>query len=213
MHRLVDGVRWLSTMMIRSGGYLLHQFLSSASNKRTDEYGGSLENRARFALEVVDAAVEAIGADRVGIRIFPSGPFQGILAALKDPEPEDTEGDSLYLISQLAKRNLADVHISEPDWTGGVPLSEDFRRELRRVFTGVIIGSGSYTQDKAEEMLAKGYVDAVAFGRTFLANPDLPARFKSGAPLNEPNKDLFYGGSEVGYTDYPTLDNLKLTTA
>lgn len=194
-------------------GYLLHQFLSSASNKRTDEYGGSLENRARFALEVVDAAVEAIGADRVGIRIFPSGPFQGILAALKDPEPEDTEGDSLYLISQLAKRNLAYVHISEPDWTGGVPLSEDFRRELRRVFPGVIIGSGSYTQEKAEEMLAKGYVDAVAFGRTFLANPDLPARFKSGAALNEPNKDLFYGGSEVGYTDYPTLDSQKLTTA
>ncbi|MEZ0136514.1 N-ethylmaleimide reductase, partial [Novosphingobium sp. NRRL B-2648] len=186
-------------------GYLIHQFLSADSNKRTDRYGGSIENRARFALEVVDAAIAAWSADRIGFRLFPSGPFQGLLSAHKGANSGDSEADSLYLIEQLAKRGLAYLHISEPDWTGGTPLTEDFRKAMRRAYPGVIIGAGSYTREKAEEMLEAGFVDAVAFGRPFLANRDLPRRLMEDAPLNEPDKDTFYGGGAIGLVDYPTL--------
>ncbi|MDN7356242.1 N-ethylmaleimide reductase [Acetobacter senegalensis] len=188
-------------------GYLIHQFLSKTSNKRNDRYGGSVENRARFALEVVDAAIQAWDHARIGIRLFPSGPFQGLLSGHQgqsgDKEPDESENEALYLIEQLAKRNLAYLHLSEPDWTGGVPLKDSFRAEIRRIYPGVIIGAGSYTLEKAEDMLSRGYIDAVAFGRTFLANPDLPTRFRIGAPLNSADPETFYGGAEKGYTDYP----------
>jgi N-ethylmaleimide reductase len=178
---------------------LLHQFISPASNKREDQYGGSIENRARLTLEVVDAAVAEIGADRVGIRISPLGPFNGL------DNGEDQESAALYLLDELNKRGLAYLHISEPDWAGGKPYTESFRKAIREHYKGVIVGAGAYTAEKAEELIAKGYIDAVAFGRSYIANPDLVERLKNHAPLNEPKPETFYGGGAQGYTDYPTL--------
>jgi len=180
-------------------GYLLHQFMSPASNVRTDEYGGSIENRTRLTLEVVDAAVAEIGADRVGIRISPTGPFNGL------DNGEDQEKAALYLLDELNKRGLAYLHISEPDWAGGKPYSEEFRQAIHAHYKGVIVGAGAYTAEKGEELIEKGLIDAVAFGRSYIANPDLVERLKSHAPLNEPQPETFYGGGAQGYVDYPTL--------
>ncbi|GKX61583.1 alkene reductase [Pragia fontium] len=180
-------------------GYLLHQFLSSNSNHRTDQYGGSLENRARLVLEVVDAASKAWSADRIGIRISPIGDFQGVV------NDENAEAEALYLIEELGKRGMAYLHLSEPDWAGGQPYSDEFRQKVRERFSGVIIGSGAYTAEKAEALIEKGYIDAVAFGRKYIANPDLVERLKHHAELNEQRPESFYGGDAEGYTDYPTL--------
>ncbi|MEM6159462.1 alkene reductase [Erwinia sp. P6884] len=180
-------------------GYLIHQFLSPASNQRTDAYGGSIENRTRFALEVVDAAIDGWSADRIGIRISPLGPFNGL------DNGEDQEEAALYFIGELARRNLAFLHISEPDWAGGKPYSDAFRKAIRAVYPGVIIGAGAYTAEKAETLIEQGLIDAVAFGRAYIANPDLVERIRINAPLNEPQPQSFYGGSDKGYTDYATL--------
>ncbi|MBS0847476.1 alkene reductase [Citrobacter sp. JGM124] len=179
-------------------GYLLHQFLSAASNQRTDEYGGSRENRARLLLEVVDAVCAEWGANRIGIRLSPIGSFQNV-----DNGP-DAEEDALYLIDELNKRGIAYIHLSEPDWVGGAPYSDVFRRTVREHFNGVIIGAGAYTLEKAETLIDKGLIDAVAFGRDYIANPDLVERFQHQRPLNEQRPEFFYGGDAEGYTDYPT---------
>ncbi|MBT2867141.1 N-ethylmaleimide reductase [Chromobacterium violaceum] len=179
-------------------GYLIDQFLSPAANVRTDQYGGSVENRARFLLEVVDAVVAEWDADHVGIRISPLGIFNGVTNT-------DQLDMALYLAEQLAKRKLAFLHISEPDWAGGPTLDDGFRAELRQRYPGVIIGAGGYTAEKAETLLRKGFIDAAAFGRSYIANPDLVERLKQNAPLNPPKPDTFYGGGAEGYTDYPTL--------
>ncbi|EJF31523.1 MULTISPECIES: alkene reductase [Enterobacteriaceae] len=180
-------------------GYLLHQFLSPSSNHRTDEYGGSRENRARLVLEVVDAGIKEWGADRIGIRVSPIGSFQNV-----DNGP-DEEADALYLIEELGKRGIAYLHMSEPDWAGGEPYTETFRAKVRERFSGVIVGAGAYTPEKAEDLIGKGLIDAVAFGRSFIANPDLVARLHKNAELNPQRPESFYGGGAEGYTDYPTL--------
>lgn len=138
-------------------GYLLHQFLSPSSNHRTDQYGGSVENRARLVLEVVDAVCQEWSPDRIGIRVSPIGSFQNV-----DNGP-DEEADALYLIEELAKRGIAYLHMSEPDWAGGQPYTEAFRQKVRERFHGVIIGAGAYTPEKAEDLISKGLIDAVAF--------------------------------------------------
>jgi N-ethylmaleimide reductase len=177
-------------------GYLLHQFLAADSNLREDSYGGSLENRARLMLEVTDAVVGAWSADRVGVRISPIGSFNGT---------EDPAGPvaGLYVAGELSKRNLAFLHLSEPDWAGGPELSDDYRRDLKAAHPGIIVGAGNYDATKAERLLSAGLIDAAAFGRSFIANPDLPRRLAEGLPLNAIVPDTFYGGAEVGYTDYP----------
>ncbi|WP_145517385.1 alkene reductase [Yersinia mollaretii] len=180
-------------------GYLLHQFMSPASNQRTDQYGGSIENRTRLTLEVVDATAAEWGAEHIGIRISPLGPFNGL------DNGEDQEEAALYLIDELNKRQIAYLHISEPDWAGGKPYSEAFRDAVRARFKGVIVGAGAYTAEKAEDLIEKGYIDAVAFGRSYISNPDLVARLQQQAPLNAPDGETFYGGGAKGYTDYPTL--------
>ncbi|HHL8292514.1 TPA: N-ethylmaleimide reductase [Escherichia coli] len=180
-------------------GYLLHQFLSPSSNHRTDQYGGSVENRARLVLEVVDAGIEAWGADRIGIRVSPIGTFQNT-----DNGPNE-EADALYLIEQLGKRGIAYLHMSEPDWAGGKPYTEAFREKVRARFHGPIIGAGAYTVEKAETLIGKGLIDAVAFGRDWIANPDLVTRLQRKAELNPQRAESFYGGGAEGYTDYPTL--------
>ncbi|HEN3636367.1 TPA: alkene reductase [Yersinia enterocolitica] len=180
-------------------GYLLHQFMSPASNQRTDQYGGSIENRTRLTLEVVDATAAEWGAERIGIRISPLGPFNGL------DNGEDQEEAALYLIEELNKRHIAYLHISEPDWAGGKPYSDAFRDAVRARFKGVIIGAGAYTAEKAENLIEKGFIDAVAFGRSYISNPDLVERLQLNAPLNEPDGETFYGGGAKGYTDYPKL--------
>ncbi|BEV71967.1 MULTISPECIES: N-ethylmaleimide reductase [unclassified Paludibacterium] len=179
-------------------GYLLQQFLSPQANQRTDDYGGSIENRARLVLQVVDAVVDEWSADRVGIRISPLGIFNG----LSDVGQEEM---AHYLVKELAKRKLAFLHLSEPDWAGGPALTEAFRAAVRAEYPGVIIAAGGYDGSKAETMIGKGYVDAVAFGRSYIANPDLAERLQQGAALNAPDASTFYGGGAAGYTDYPTL--------
>jgi N-ethylmaleimide reductase len=178
-------------------GYLLHQFTSVGSNVRDDQYGGSLENRARMTLEAIDAAISGWDAAHVGIRISPQGSFNGL--------DDDDLPMALYLAAEFAARGVGFVHLSEPDWAGGPAITDDFRRDLRAAYDGVIIGAGNYDAAKAERLLGAGLIDAAAFGRAFIANPDLPARLASGAELNAPDPTTFYGGGGVGYTDYPAL--------
>ena len=181
-------------------GYLLHQFMSAESNFRNDRYGGSIENRARLCLEVVDAVIGEWDAAHVGIRISPLGIFNGL---------DDAAGEEmgLYLAAEFAKRGLGYLHLSEPDWAGGPALAIEFRRKLRAAFPGVIVVAGNYTPEKAQPLLDAGLIDAVAFGRPFIANPDLPARLQGGHPLNAGRLEHYYGGGAEGYTDYPRLQN------
>ncbi|TBW09853.1 alkene reductase [Azotobacter chroococcum] len=179
-----------------ANGYLLHQFLATATNRRDDAYGGSLENRARLVLEVVDAVVAAVGAERVGIRLSPWMPYNDI---------EDAEAGpmALYLAEQLGRRGLAYLHLHEAEWMGVPGYPEGFREAVRARFPGAIVVCGGYTAARAEALLQTGLADAVAFGRPYIANPDLVQRFAQGAPLAEADQATFYGGGTEGYTDYP----------
>ncbi|MDW3712976.1 MULTISPECIES: alkene reductase [unclassified Pseudomonas] len=183
-----------------ANGYLLDQFLCSGSNQRTDAYGGSAANRARLVLQVIDAVIATTGdSGRVGVRISPMGTFGDI----SDANPRETFG---YLVEQLNSRNLAYLHINKPDWLGGTFEGfDDLLRELRDRYQGRIILAGGLDSGSAEQALASGLADAVAFGRPYIANPDLVERLRQGAPLNQPDANTFYGGAEAGYTDYPTL--------
>ena len=184
-----------------ANAYLLNQFLATGTNERTDQYGGSLENRARFPLEVVDAVVDVYGADRVGIRMTPFIELFG----LTDDEPEAM---ALYMADQLSKRGLAYLHLNEPNWAGGdITFPAGFREKMRERFSGSLIYCGNYDAEHAEKRISENTTDAVAFGRPYIANPDLPERFRVNAPLTEPNHETFYGGDEKGYTDYPFMDN------
>ena len=179
-------------------GYLLHQFWVEQTNQRDDEYGGSRENRARLTLDVIDACVAAWDADHVGIRISPLGTFNNVEAGYE-------EDDNIWLIEQINKRGLMYLHLSEPDWAGGTPYSDEFRQRVRDAFGQMIIAAGGYTAEKAEQNIKEGYIDAVAFGRDYIANPDLAERIREGASLNEQHPQSFYGGGTEGYTDYPFL--------
>jgi N-ethylmaleimide reductase len=180
-------------------GYLLQQFMAADSNHRDDEYGGTLENRARLTLEVVDATVDEWGPERVGIRISPLGSFNGV----DDPEGAEM---ALHLAAELNARDVAFLHMSEPDWVGGDGYTDAFREQLKAVFPGPLIGAGAYDVAKAERLLEAGLIDAAAFGRAFIANPDLPERIRRGGPYNDPDQRTFYGGGPEGYVDYPSLD-------
>ena len=181
-----------------ANGYLLDQFLQDGTNMREDAYGGSIENRIRFPLEVIDAVVGVWGAERVGVRISPA-------SGANDISESNPEALFTAYVGELSKRKLAYLHVVEgliwKDRDKGA-FDED---KLREVFDGVYMGNNNYTQDIAEKRIAEGKIDLVCFGRPFISNPDLVARFELGAPLNEPDKDTFYGGDEKGYTDYPSL--------
>ncbi|MET0431314.1 MAG: alkene reductase [Hyphomicrobium sp.] len=175
-----------------ANGYLLDQFLQDSTNKRTDEYGGPIENRARLMLEVVDQAIEVWGADRVGLHLAPRGDSH----TMGDSDPLATFG---YVASEVGKRKIA--FICTREYQGPDAISP----ELKKVFGGVFIGNEKFTKDSAEAAINAGTIDAVAFGKQFIANPDLPERFRLDAPLNPPDPASFYGGTEKGYTDYPAL--------
>ncbi|MFZ6689149.1 alkene reductase [Undibacterium sp. SXout11W] len=184
-----------------ANGYLLQQFMSTNSNFRSDSYGGTLENRARLTLEAVDAAIAVIGVDRVGVRLSPNFIAHGI---------NDTEAEpmALYLAKEFTQRGIAYLHIAEPDWAGGAELTVSFREELRAAFPGTLICCGGYTAAEADALITSGLADAVAFGRPYIANPDLVERFAAGAELNTPDRATFYGGEEKGYTDYPSMEHV-----
>ncbi|WP_342595624.1 alkene reductase [Salinicola lusitanus] len=183
-----------------ANAYLLQQFLATGSNQRSDRYGGSVVNRARLLLEVTDAVIDVMGAGRVGVRL---SPFIEIFG-LSDDEPEAM---MRYLASELSRRRVAYLHVNEPDWTGeGPQLTDDFRRDLRERFSGTLIYCGHYTAERAETLIGNGLGDAAAFGRPYIANPDLVERFRRDAALNEPNPETFYGGGAEGYTDYSVMD-------
>jgi 2,4-dienoyl-CoA reductase-like NADH-dependent reductase (Old Yellow Enzyme family) len=175
-----------------ANGYLVDQFLQDGTNHRTDDYGGSIENRARFALEVTDAAISVWGADRVGYHIAPRGGSHGIA----DSNPAATFG---YLAAELGKRKLAFLFARESlDGVRHGPA-------LKRAFGGVYIANDGFTATTAEATIAAGEADAVGWGKLFIANPDLPRRLRLGAGLNVPVPASFYGGDHRGYTDYPML--------
>lgn len=183
-----------------ANGYLLDQFINPASNKRIDTYGGSIENRSRLTLEVAKAVVAAIGKERVGIRFSPSG-------AMNDVGPfEDQESLFLYITQELEKLKITYIHLVNHESMGAPALPNPIRENFRKHFTGTLILSGGYDAQTANADLEAGKGDLVAFGRPFIANPDLVARFKVDAPLNDPNPDTFYTPGKEGYTDYPTID-------
>lgn len=181
-----------------ANGYLLNQFLATNSNQRTDAYGGTLENRARLTLEVLDAVIEEMGADRIGVRLSPH-------FIAHDIADSEAEAVTLYLAKAFSRRGIAYLHIAEPDWAGGAELTDAFRAGIRAAFTGALIFCGGYTAADAETLIEQGIADAVAFGRPYIANPDLVEKFRQAAPLNKPDRSTYYGGGAHGYTDYPTL--------
>ncbi|UCG20993.1 MAG: alkene reductase [Deltaproteobacteria bacterium] len=188
-----------------ANGYLLDQFLRDGSNQRTDQYGGSEENRTRFLFQVIEAVVNVLGDGRVGIRISPENPFNDI---------SDSNSEVLFshVAQGLNRFPLAYLHAVEIDLTNPTDYSASLNpltQKLRGIYKGVYMTNGGYDRDRAERVLERGDADLVSFGRLFLANPDLPERFKKGAPLNEPDERTFYGGDEKGYTDYPFLDSAK----
>ncbi|WP_018991025.1 alkene reductase [Aromatoleum toluclasticum] len=182
-----------------ANGYLVDQFLRDGANQRTDEYGGSVENRARFALEIVDAVIAEVGAGRVGIRLSPVSPFNDVA----DSDPQAVFG---YLVEELNKRGIAFIHFIEGA-TGGprdVP-GFDYAR-ARKAFQGTYIANNGYDGAAAIAAVESGKADAVSFGRLFIANPDLVQRLKHDTPLNTPNPKTFYAPGPEGYIDYPTLE-------
>jgi N-ethylmaleimide reductase len=187
-----------------ANGYLLDQFLEDKTNHRTDEYGGSIENRSRLLLEVTDAVVNVWGKGRVGVRLSPFGTFN-------DMGDSDPEAHFSYVLTKLSKRGIAYAHLVEPRWSSTGQDADSYPRTseiFRKSFEGVLISAGGYTAQSAEESLVEGYADAVAFGRLFIANPDLVERFREDAALNTPDRSTFYGGTEEGYTDYPSLQQV-----
>ena len=183
-----------------ANGYLLDQFLRDGTNQRTDSYGGSVANRARLTLEVTEAVAGVWGADRVGIRFSPGGVFND----MRDSNPLATFS---HVLKELEPMNLAYAHITQVTAQDIAHGAADGLgpRELRPFYSGNIVTAGGFTQETGNQALAEGWADAIAFGTSFLANPDLPTRFIHKAPLNAPDEATFYAPGSTGYTDYPSL--------
>lgn len=187
-----------------ANGYLLDQFLHDGSNKREDQYGGSVENRCRLLLEVLHAVIGVWGAERVGVRLSPYGTFN-------DMSDGDTKGLFSYLIEQLNPLGLSYLHLIEPRATlaGGTDKVKEDQPStsalFRPLFKGKIIAAGGFDREGAEAFVSSGQADAVAFGRFFISNPDLPERLAMNAPLAPYDRSTFYGGDAKGYVDYPAL--------
>jgi N-ethylmaleimide reductase len=193
-----------------ANGYLLDTFLQDGTNRRTDAYGGSPENRARFSLEIIDAFISVWGPGRVGVRVSPSGQW----GAIFDSNPQATFG---YFAEQLNSRQLAYLHVIEPRVKGVETIAEDQEPVasvfLRKIFTGPIMVAGGFDRNGAEAILRRGDADLVAFGRFFTSNPDLPERLRANLPLTPYVRDAFWGGTERWYSDFPTYADTKLVGA
>jgi len=177
-----------------ANGYLLDEFLKDSSNKREAPYGGSIENRCRFVLEVVDKVSAAIGADRVGIRLSPLNSYNG-------QSDENPEALTTYLGEQLSTKNIAFVHVIRADFFG--IQKGDVLGWARKAYKGVLVSNLGYGLEDGEKEIEDGRADAIAFGTKFLANPDLVHRAEKGLELNAPNQATFYGKGDDGYNDYP----------
>ncbi|MGP9689816.1 alkene reductase [Psychrobacter sp. AOP22-C1-C5] len=189
-----------------ANGYLVNQFISEYSNTRDDRYGGSLTNRLRFLKEVVAAVSEVVGADRLGVRFAPLFASTGetrVYLGLVESDPHHTYIEAIKVLEQAG---IAYLSIAEADWDNAPNLPENFYQAVRAEFSGRIIYAGKYTVQKSIDMLSKGYGDLFAFGRPFIANPDLPERIANNLPLNEVDPDTMYGGTEIGYNDYPRYE-------
>jgi N-ethylmaleimide reductase len=182
-----------------ANGYLLEQFIRPNSNQRTDSYGGAIDNRARFVLEVVDAVIKAIGKDKVGIRLSPFGVFNDM------PLYDAMQADYTWLARQLNEREVVYIHLVDHSAMGAPTVPDAMKAAFRQLFKGALVLSGGYDAARAEGDLVAGKADLVAVGRPFLANPDLVARWKTGAAVNAPDMSTFYTPGPEGYTDYPTL--------
>ena len=181
-----------------ANGYLLDQFLRDGSNTRTDNYGGSFENRARLLLEVTKAVLETAGADKVGIRISPVNPFND----MHDSNPQALFN---YVTEQLNQFNLAYLHAVEGGIHGGGKADAFDFDQMRKLYKGAYMANLSYDKARGNAAIASGHADVIAYGVPFIANPDLVERYKTDATLNEADSKSFYGGTEKGYTDYPFL--------
>lgn len=187
-----------------ANGYLVNQFISAHSNVRTDEYGGSLENRLRFLAEITQAVADVVGADRLGVRfapLFASTDEERVYLGLVEENPHETYIEAIKVLEAVG---IAYLSLAEADWDDAPELPDTFRRAVRETFSGRIIYAGKYTPQRAEAAITAGWADMVAFGRPFIANPDLPARIANDWPLNTLDATSMYGGTERGYTDYPS---------
>jgi N-ethylmaleimide reductase len=190
-----------------ANGYLLEQFLQSRTNLRTDRYGGSIDNRARLLLEITQAAIDVWGADRVGVRLSP----YGVANDSGEPDPLPLYG---HVVKSLDKLGLAYLHFIEPRSSGAGRAEVNWQNVpsamvlFRPLWSGVLIAAGGFTGKAAEAAIAEKHADAVAFGRIFISNPDLPRRLQQGFPITPYNRATFYGGEAAGYTDYPVYDEL-----
>jgi N-ethylmaleimide reductase len=215
---IIDGYRQGARNALEAGfdgveihganGYLIEQFLQSRTNLRTDRYGGSIENRARLLMEIAQAVIEIWGADRVGVRLSPYGIANDSGEA--DPMPLYT-----HVVQSLDRLGLAYLHFIEPRSSGAGRAEVNHQNVpsamllFRPMWKGVLITAGGFTGDTAEAAIKSGHADAIAFGRIFISNPDLPRRLQHGFPLTPYNRATFYGGEEAGYTDYPEHEELQ----
>jgi N-ethylmaleimide reductase len=187
-----------------ANGYLLDQFIETGTNRRTDTYGGPVENRARLLFEIAEALIPIWGADRIGVRLSPLGKLNDI----HDDNPEATFG---YIAERLSDYGLAYLHSVNPaleQMQGGKEpdrLALSVVKLIRKNYKGTLIVAGGFQADSAARWLREGEADLIAFGRKFIANPDLPERLRIGAPFNVDDPTTYYGGGEKGYTDYPSL--------
>ncbi|MBU0696605.1 MAG: alkene reductase [Bacteroidetes bacterium] len=210
VHEAIEGYVNAAKLAIEAGfdgveihganGYLIEQFLSPNSNYRKDEFGGSIHSRSKFLLDIVAQTIDAIGADKVGLRLSPNGAFNDMQPY---PAMEETYH---YLAEELDKLKIGYVHLLDHSAMGSTPLPVEVLEDFRNTFNGTLILCGDFDKDSAEKALADHTADLIAFGRPFLANPDLVERFKKNAELNQPDFDTFYTPGEKGYTDYPTLN-------
>jgi N-ethylmaleimide reductase len=186
-----------------ANGYLVNQFISTHANRRTDEYGGSLQNRLRFLRDIVEAVADVVGPDRLGVRftpLFTSTDQDRVYLGFVEDDPRQTYIEAIKLLEAVG---AAYVSIAEADWDDAPELPEDFRHAVRQAFSGRILYAGRYTAERGARLVEAGLADLIAFGRPFIANPDLPERIANGWPLNPLDPATIYGGAEQGFTDYP----------
>lgn len=190
-----------------SNGYLFHQFFNGTSNTRTDQYGGTIENKSRLLFEVIDAIKEVMPENRIGLRLNPS--LDGIFGMTMDEETIPTFD---YIIKKLNHYNLAYLHLSEPfNDVSAIPYAEkEIAKRYRPIYKGTIIINSAFDQEKGNQVVEDGFADAVAFGKPFISNPDLAERFEEGAPLADWDQATFYTPGEKGYTDYPAYQEKEL---